>query len=174
MKIGSKPKIRRFPLPAPYTTNAPHSPYGHGRSNGWSFLTNTNLRPWTVSRNYTNSECFGNFGPFFSEIAPRARFWGIPNSPTPKSHKHSRITGFSDTVQGLRLVSVRNDQPFDLPYPYGEYRGSGVYGGYGYMAKMGCLGHIFRGIYLLQIVPILRHLSSVLVRRFDELPNLKI
>ena len=42
------------------------------------------------------------------------------------------------------------------------------------MAKMGCLGHIFRGIYLLQIVFILKHLSSVLVIRSYELPNLKI
>ena len=55
----------------------------------------------------------------FSEITSRARFPGVPNSPTLKSHKHSEIRGFSGTVQGLRLVLVRNDQPFDLPCPYG-------------------------------------------------------
>ena len=44
-----------------------------------------------------------------------------PFSPKldPKSHKHSEIRGFSDTVQGLRSVLVRNEQPFDLLYPYG-------------------------------------------------------
>ena len=77
-------------------------------------------------------------------------------------------------MKGLRYVGARNDQPFDLSYPYSEYRGSGVFGGYGYMAKMGCLGHIFRAIYLLLIVPIPKHLSSLLVRRSYELPNLKI
>ena len=35
----------------PYTTYHPYSPYEHGRSNGWSFLTFTNLRPCTVSEN---------------------------------------------------------------------------------------------------------------------------
>ena len=77
-------------------------------------------------------------------------------------------------MQGLGLVLVRNDQPFDLPYPYGEYRGLGVYGGYGYMAKMECLGHIFMAMYLLFIVPITKCLSRLLVRRFYEVPNLKI
>ena len=56
----------------------------------------------------------------FGEIHPRAFFSGVPNSPTPKLYKHSEIRNFSGTVQGLRLVKVRNDQPFDLPCPYGE------------------------------------------------------
>ena len=55
----------------------------------------------------------------FSEMHPRTRFPGVPNSLTLKSHKHSEIRDFSGTVQGLRLVLVRNDQPFDLPCPYG-------------------------------------------------------
>ena len=55
----------------------------------------------------------------FSEMHPRAGFPGVPNSPTLKSHKHSAVRNFSGTVQGLRLVLVRNDQPFDLPCPYG-------------------------------------------------------
>ena len=125
-------------------------------------------------RNYTNSEFLRDFGLKNTNFDLRARFPGIPNSPTPKSHKHSEIRDFSDTVQSLGLVLVRNDQPFDLPYPYGEYRGSGVYGGYGYMAKMGCLGHIFRAIYLLLIVPIPKHLSCLLVEGSYELPILKI
>ena len=55
----------------------------------------------------------------FSEMHPRAGFPVVPNSQTLKSHKHSEIRDFSGTVQGLRLVLVRNDQPFDLPCPYG-------------------------------------------------------
>ncbi len=51
----------------------------------------------------------------FSEMHPRAGFPGVPNSPTLKSHKHSAVRDFSGTVQGLGLVLVRNDQPFDLP-----------------------------------------------------------
>ena len=125
-------------------------------------------------RNYTNSEFLRDFGLKNTKFDLRARFPAIPNSPTPKSHKHSEIRDISDTVQGLGLVLVRNDQPFDLPYPYGEYRGSGVFGGYGYMAKMGCLGHIFSAIYLLLIVPIPKHLSSLLLSRSYELPNLKV
>ena len=125
-------------------------------------------------RNYTNSEFLCDFGLKNTNFDLHARFPAIPNSPTPKSHKHSEIRDISDTVQGLGLVLVRNDQPFDLPYPYGEYRRSGVYGGHGYMAKMGCLGHNFRAMYLLLIVPIPKHLSSLLVIRSHELPNLKI
>ena len=125
-------------------------------------------------RNYTNSEFLRDFGLKNTKFDLRARFPAIPNSPTPKSHKHSEIRDISDTVQGLGLVLVRNDQPFDLPYPYGEYRGSGVYGVYGYMAKMHRLGHNFRAMYLLLIVPIPKHLSSLLVRTSYELPNLKI
>ena len=67
----------------------------------------------------TYSEWLHDFGSNFGEIGPRARFSGVPNSPTPKSHKHSEIRDFSDTVQVLRLVLVRNEQPFDLSYPYG-------------------------------------------------------
>ena len=55
----------------------------------------------------------------FSEMHPRAGFPGVPNSPTLKSHKHSEIRDFSGTVQAHGLVLVRNDQPFDLPCPYG-------------------------------------------------------
>ena len=55
----------------------------------------------------------------FSEMHPRAGFPGVPNSLTLKSHKHWEIRDFSGTVQGLGLVLVRNDQPFDLPCPYG-------------------------------------------------------
>ena len=77
-------------------------------------------------RNYTNSEFLRDFGLKNTKFDLRACFPAIPNSPTPKSHKHSEIRNISDTVQGLGLVLVRNDQPFDLPYPYGEYRGSGV------------------------------------------------
>ena len=69
--------------------------------------------------NYTNGRLMPPLTPIFSEIHPRACFPGVPNSPTLKSHKHSEIRGFSGTVQGLGLVLVRNDQPFDLPCPYG-------------------------------------------------------
>ena len=56
----------------------------------------------------------------FSEMHPaRAGFPGVPNSLTLKSHKHPKIRGFLGTVQGLGSVLVRNDQPFDLPSPYG-------------------------------------------------------
>jgi len=54
----------------------------------------------------------------FIEMHPRAGLPGVPNSPALKSHGHSEIGGFSDTVQGLGLVLVRNDQPFDLPCPW--------------------------------------------------------
>ena len=70
-------------------------------------------------RNYTNYRVITLLTPNFGEIDPRARFSGVPNSPAPKSQNHSEIRGFSGTVQGLGLVLVRNDQPFDLPYPYG-------------------------------------------------------
>ena len=125
-------------------------------------------------RNYTNSEFLRDFGLKNTNFDLRARFPAIPNSPTPKSHKHPYLRYLLDTVQGLGLVLVRNDQPFDLPYPYGEYRGSGIYGGYGYMAKLWCLGHIFRAMYLLLIVTIPEHLSSVLNKESYKLPNLKI
>ena len=46
----------------PYTTHPLYSPYGHGRSNGWSFLTFTNLRPCTVPEKSLISECLYNFG----------------------------------------------------------------------------------------------------------------
>ena len=55
----------------------------------------------------------------FDEMHPRACFPGVPNSTTPKLYKHSAVRNFSGTVQGFRLVLVRNDQPFDLPCPYG-------------------------------------------------------
>ena len=100
-------------------------------------------------RNYTNSEFLRDFGLKNTKFDLRACFPAIPNSPTPKSHKHSEIRNISDAVQGLGLVLVRNDQPFDLPYPYGEYRGSSVYGGYGYTAKMWCLDHNFMAMYIL-------------------------
>ena len=53
-------------------------------------------------------------------MPPRARFWRCMKRWTRKSHKHSLVRNFSDTVQGLGLVLVRNDQPFDLSCPYDE------------------------------------------------------
>ena len=70
-------------------------------------------------RNYTNYRVITLLTPNFGEIGPRARFSGVPNSPTLKSQNHSYLTHISDTVQVLRLVLVRNEQPFDLSYPYG-------------------------------------------------------
>ena len=70
-------------------------------------------------RNYTNYRVMILLTLNFGEVGPRAHFSGGPNSSTPKSQNHSEIRDFSDTVQGLGLVLVRNDQPFDLPCPYG-------------------------------------------------------
>ena len=70
-------------------------------------------------RNYTNYRVITLLTPNFGEIGPRARFPGVPNSPTPKSYNHSELMAFLDAVQVLGLVLVRNDQPFDLPCPYG-------------------------------------------------------
>ena len=123
-------------------------------------------------RNYTNYRVITLLTPNFGEIGPRARFSGVPNSPTPKSYNHSEIRDFSDTVQGLRLVLVRNDQPFDLPCPYDEYRGSGVYGGYGGLAENGCLSPIFRAFYLNKIVPIPKHSSITSCEGSHELPTI--
>ena len=119
LNIGHGTQISQYGTRTPYTKRAPYTPYGYNRSNGCSFLTSIHLRPCTVWRNYTNSECLRDFGSNFGEIGPRAHFSGVPNSSTPKSQNHSYLTHFSDTVQGLGLVLVRNDQPFDLPCPYG-------------------------------------------------------
>ena len=120
VKTDLAPQIRHIPPTPPYTPDPPYSPYGHGRSNGWSFLTSTNLKPWTAPRNYLISECLCDFRPKNANLTPPAHFWGCTNSRTQKSDKHSYLMHFSDTVQGLGLVLVRNDQPFDLPCLYVE------------------------------------------------------
>ena len=132
----------------PYTPDPPYRPYGYDRSNGCSFLTSIHLRPCTVSDNCLISECLCDFRVGLLGT-PEKRARG-PISPKldPKSRKHSEIRNISDTVQGLRLVLVRNDQPFDHPCPYGECRGSGVCGGYGGLTENGCLSPIFRAFYL--------------------------
>ena len=125
-------------------------------------------------RNYTNSEFLRDFGLKNTNFDLRARFPAIPNSPTPKSHKHPYLRYLLDTVQGLGLVLVRNDQPFDLPCPYGEYGGSGVYGGVGGIWRIWGDGSIFNGYYLNKIVPLPAHLTSSFARSLNELPTLKV
>ena len=73
----------------PISTKTPdplYSPYGYGRSNGWSFLTNTNPRPCTVSEMPLKYEWLCDFGvgllgiPAKRVRRPKFVFFG------PKSH----------------------------------------------------------------------------------------
>ena len=77
LNIGIKHPILAKPPYPPYTLDPLYSTYRHGRSNGWSFLTSTNLKPWTAPRNYTNSECLCDFRPKNANLTPLRALLGL-------------------------------------------------------------------------------------------------
>ena len=91
LNIGLKHPILAKPPYPPYTPDPPYSSYGHRRSNGWSFLTSTNLRPCTVSEMCVISECLCDFGVGLL-VHPQKRARGaISEENGPKLPKHSFV-----------------------------------------------------------------------------------